>query len=190
MKKIGILGGTFNPVHIGHLVVAQTALEELGLDCIYFVPCYLPPLKSTKNLVGAKKRTEMVRQAIDGNKSFKISDFEIQNRGKSYTIDTVKFFHDKFPKKTKFFFIIGEDACSGLDKWKDIDDLKKLVSFVALTRPSKIKSKCYLKVKNITMPGIDVSSSQIRSYVRRGKSVKYLVPLKVDEYIKKHKLYT
>jgi nicotinate-nucleotide adenylyltransferase len=189
VKRIGILGGTFNPIHLGHLVIAQTALENLGLDAVYFIPSYFPPHKGLKNLLSAKKRLAMVRLALKGNKNFKVSDFEVEKEGKSYSIETVKHFLEIFPKKTKIYFILGEDAVEGLDSWKKVDELKKLVQFVVLTRPNQKRKSYYSKVKNIKMPGLDISSSKIRRDVKLGKSIKYIVPDTVQQYILKHKLY-
>jgi nicotinate-nucleotide adenylyltransferase len=110
VKRIGILGGTFNPIHIGHLAIAEEAREQLGLDKIIFVPCYLPPHKGSQDVLEARHRYSMVRLATKSNSLFTISDFEIKKQGKSYSIDTLKHFHLIYPQGTKFFFSVGSDS--------------------------------------------------------------------------------
>jgi len=112
VKRIGILGGTFNPVHIGHLAIAQMASDKLRLDKVIFVPCNLPPHKSVKNMPSAHHRYNMVKLAIAGNDQFEISNFEIKKNGKSYSIDTLKYFRRLFGKSAKLFFIVGGDTVS------------------------------------------------------------------------------
>jgi len=135
MKRIGILGGTFNPIHIGHLAIAEWSYEKLKLDKVIFVPTYLPPHKSSRGVIDAKTRYKMVELAIKDNPHFEISDFEIKKGGKSYSIDTVRYFSEKFNKDTKLYFIIGEDCLSTLHKWKEIEKLVSLASFVVVNRP-------------------------------------------------------
>lgn len=189
MTKIGILGGTFNPVHLGHLVMAEAARDQLELDRVYFVPSFLPPHKTSVNVVSHKHRLEMVRLALKGNKSFYCSDIEIKRKGKSYTIDTIKQFQNKFGAKEKFYFLLGEDGCEGLAKWKNINELKKLVNFVVVSRPGVSKRKTAIPVKLVNIPGLDVSSSHIRHLIKTRHSIKYLVPKAVEKYIKEKKLF-
>ncbi|MCD4781473.1 MAG: nicotinate-nucleotide adenylyltransferase [Candidatus Omnitrophica bacterium] len=189
MKRIGILGGTFNPLHIGHLAIAQVALEKKRLDSVVFVPSFWPPHKSTKNVISAKHRYSMVRLAIEDNPYFDICDYEIKRRKKSYSIDTVRFFEAQYPEGAKFFFIIGEDSLETLQQWRDIDEILKIVSFVVVNRPGMDKGQSKIKVSSVTMPGLDVSSSYIRKRTTSGNSIHYLVPPAVCEYIKKHHLY-
>jgi nicotinate-nucleotide adenylyltransferase len=189
VKRIGILGGTFNPIHIGHLAIAQVALEKKQLDKVVFVPSYWPPHKSTKNVISARHRYRMVQLAIEDNTDFAICDYEIKRRKKSYSIDTVRYFETQYPAGTKFYFIIGEDSLETLHQWRDIDDILKIVSFVVVNRPGKDKGQSKIKVTSITMPGLDVSSSFIRKRTTSGKSIHYFVPPAVCEYIKKHHLY-
>jgi len=189
MTRIGILGGTFNPVHIGHLTIAQMVHEQLKLDKVIFVPSYLPPHKSGKRIVSPKDRSHMLRLAIKGNAHFKISDFEIKKKGKSYSIDTVSYLRDQYPKDAKFFFIIGSDLLPGLHTWRRIDDILKIVSFVAVNRPDFKGTRSKIKAKLIATPGLQTSSSYLRQRLTKGNTVKYLVPDDILQYIKKRRLY-
>ncbi|MBU0469392.1 MAG: nicotinate-nucleotide adenylyltransferase [Candidatus Omnitrophica bacterium] len=189
MKRIGILGGTFNPVHIGHLAIAQRARENLDLEKVFFVPSNLPPHKSSKNVLPPAQRYRMVQMAIEGNPYFDISDFEIKREGRSYSIDTVEHFYKLYLEKAKLYFIIGEDSFSTLDTWKHIEDIVKLADFVVVNRPGFNVEDSKIKVKTIDMPGLDISSSGVRKCLRLGKTVKYLLPEKVLKYIKRKKLY-
>jgi len=190
MKRIGILGGTFNPVHIGHLAIAQTVLDEFKLDKVIFVPSNLPPHKRKKNVISARERYQMMCLAVKGNPCFDISDFEIKRKGTSYSIHTVNYFLEQFSKKTKFFFIIGSDMLAGLTSWKKFEELNRKVNFVAVNRKGFEKVKSKTKVKKIDTLDLGISSSYIRRCLRNGKTVKYLLPESVSNYIDKRKLYT
>ncbi len=187
--RIGIFGGTFNPVHIGHLIAAQSAWEKLKLDRVIFVPSYLPPHKSSKNVVAAKDRFNMVSAAIKGNLGFKVLDFEIKSKTRSYSIETVNYLIKQYPKKTKFFFIGGEDSLATLSSWKCIEELLTKVIFAMVYRPGYKKFSSKIKVQSIPMPGLDISSSEIRKRINQGKSVRYFLPEGVLRYIEKKKLY-
>lgn len=189
MKRVGILGGTFNPIHIGHLSIAHVAYEKLQLDKVVLVPSYLPPHKTSKNVISAHHRYQLVVQAIEGNPSFEVSDFEIKKEGKSYSIDTVRYLRDQYPKGTKLYFIIGYDSLATLDTWKDIDEILKIVTFVVVNRPGFGKIQSSIKTRVITMPGIDVSSSYVRRCLSSGHPAKYFLPEKVLTYINEHRLY-
>lgn len=192
MKRIGISGGTFNPIHLGHLFMAQSALEKFDLEKIIFVPSFWPPHKSRQNVLDASKRLEMVRLAVKDNPSFEVCDVEIKRGGKSYTIDTIRYFHDQYPAGTKFFFILGYDSLADLHRWHQIDELLKMTSFIVINRPgfkptnSRIPQR---KVLSAMMPGLEISSSYIRECLRSHKTVKYLVSEPVLEYIRKNSLY-
>lgn len=190
MKRIGILGGTFNPIHMGHLTIAQMVQEQFRLDKVLFIPSHLPPHKGSQNVVAARDRYTMVRSALRGNPDFSVLDFEIKRKGKSYSIDTLIFLRDRFPKKTKFYFIIGGDLLPTLHTWKRIDELLQIVTFVVVNRPGfRIRQRFKRKVKFITVPGIHISSSDVRSRIWSEKTVKYLVPDSVRRYIEKRRLY-
>lgn len=180
-KRIGILGGTFNPIHTGHLLIAEGVKEELGLDYVLFIPCYLPPHKRPLNLAKARHRLAMVRLAIKGNPSFKVSTIEIKRKGKSYSINTLEELHRLYKGKAEFFFIIGSDSISGLKSWKCIDKLMKLCKLVAVARPGHHLK--YSGVRMIEIPTLSISSTDIRRLVKQGKSIRYLVPEAVRRYI-------
>ena len=191
MRRIGFLGGTFNPVHIGHLAIAQMAQETMRLEKIIFVPSNWPPHKKGYHIAPARDRYHMVRLAIRGNPNLKISDFEIKKEGKSYTIDTLWHFRRIFPKDTKLFFIIGGDTLPQLKNWKYIDDILKIATFIVVNRPGQFKKSKGIKIKyySVSMPGIDISSSYVRRRIAEGKTTKYFVQDNVLAYIKKHRLY-
>ena len=188
MKRIGIFGGTFDPIHNGHLALAQTALEKMSLDEIIFVPSYLPPHKSARNVVAADDRLRMARLAIKNNPNFGISDFEVRRTGKSYSIETLRYFQKKL-RNTKLFFILGEDAYKQLAKWKDIAQVLKIVEFIVVNRPGYKQTAGKIKCHHAVMPGIDISSSYVRQRMRSGQEVRYWVPGPVAEYIKRKRLY-
>ena len=189
MKKIGILGGTFNPIHLGHLAMARAALNTFKLDRVYFVPCAMPPHKSENNLAPAKDRLQMVKRAIKGNPKFRISNFEIRKGGRSYSIDTVKHFRSKLKSKDQLFFIIGQDSLNTLGTWKQIDELTQLVQFVVINRRGSKKIKSKYKVLFVEMPALNISSSGIRNKLNKGRTVKNFVPERVRQYIEKKNLY-
>ena len=191
MKRIGIFGGTFNPIHYGHLIAAQTVGVELKLDETVFVPCAHPPHKTERDLAPAKDRMTMIRLATRGNPFFRISDFEIKKGGKSYSIDTMHYFRDTHPKGTKFFFIVGSDAAESLHTWKNIEELIKLVTFVSVNRPGykRPKARHSFKFKSMEIPGMEISSSYIRHSVHIGRSIRYLTHERVVDYIYKEQLF-
>lgn len=180
-KRIGILGGTFNPIHTGHLLIAEGVKEKLGLDHVLFIPCYLPPHKKPLKLAPARHRLAMVRLAIRGNPSFRISTIEIKRKGKSYSVDTLEELHRLYKGEARFFFIIGSDSIPGLKAWKGIDKLMKLSKLVAVTRPGYHLR--YPGVMMIEIPTLSISSTDIRRLVKQGKSIRYLVPSAVRRYI-------
>jgi len=186
--KIGILGGTFNPVHIGHLILAEEAREKLLLDRVIFVPTYLPPHKDNSDIAPAGARLAMVKLAISGNKYFSVSDMEIKRDGRSYTIDTINEFKKMHPED-ELYFIIGSDLLNYLDDWKDLLEIIKLVKFVASTRPGYPLEKIPSYISTLAIRAVDVSGFEIRSRVKEHKSFRYLVPDKVHKYIIKNKLY-
>ena len=190
-KRIGIFGGTFNPIHIGHLAIAEVAQEKCGLDEVVFVPSYQPPHKTISYLAPAKDRYRMVRLAVEGHSDFSVSDCEIKRKGRSFTIDTVRDFRKRLPKSTQLFFIIGGDSFPDLSLWKEIDALSRLVTFIVVNRPGYRlpKGRRGIKYTAVVMPGIDLSSSHLRQRITERKSVKYFVPDKVLQYIKRQKLY-
>jgi nicotinate-nucleotide adenylyltransferase len=186
--KIGILGGTFNPIHIGHLILAEEAREKLGLDRVVFVPAYLPPHKNDSDIADAGNRLAMVKLAIAGNKYFSVSDMEIRRDGRSYTIDTIKEFKKECPKD-ELFFIIGSDLLNYLDDWKDLNEIVRMVKFIAATRPGYSLQKLPASINTLAIRAVDISGYEIRACVKERKSFRYLVPEAVYKYITLHKLY-
>lgn len=186
--KIGILGGTFNPIHIGHLILAQEVREKLNLDKIIFVPTYLPPHKDNSDIAPASTRMIMVKLAIKGNKCFLISDIEIKRNGCSYTIDTIKEFK-KMYIQDELYFIIGSDLLKYLDDWKDLNEIIKMVNFIVATRPGYLLEKIPSYISTIPIRAVDVSGFEIRKAIRENRSFRYLVPDVVYKYIIKNKLY-
>lgn len=186
-KRMGILGGTFNPIHSGHLLMAEGAREKLMLDEVLFIPCALSPLKKSVNLIPARRRLAMVRAAARGNPVFKVLTMEIKRGGRSYSVDTLQELHKLYKKTADFFFIIGSDSMAGLPAWKNLKKLMKLGKIIAVSRPGYTLD--YPGVKLIKIPTLPVSSTDIRHLVRQGRSIKYLVPEQVRKYILKYKIY-
>jgi nicotinate-nucleotide adenylyltransferase len=198
MKKAGIMGGTFNPIHIGHLIAAQEVLERLELDYIIFLPAGNPPHKAESDVIEANHRYEMVKLAVEKNNRFYISDIEIKREGKTYTYDTLielkKFYYD-----VEFSFLLGYDTLRDMDTWKRVDEVFKLTSFVVVNRgnlPEDMneeinKKKTYYdaKISVVSIPEIDISSTEIRDRISKGRNVQYLVPEKVNDYILTQGLY-
>ena len=187
-KKIGLLGGTFDPIHLGHLVLAEEVAEALKLDKVVFVPAYQPPHKTQNPSAGPKDRYKMTELAIAGNPRFEISDIEINTRRKCFTVETLRKLK-KIYKNSKLFFITGSDSLFALPTWKDIEEIYKISQFVVGRRPGYPLESVPHKVLVVKISPIDISSSQIRKWIKQGRSVKYLVPDAVIRYIKKKGLY-
>ncbi|NBI29507.1 nicotinate-nucleotide adenylyltransferase [Chengkuizengella marina] len=192
--KIGIMGGTFDPIHIGHMIVAERARIEMQLQEIWFMPSSIPPHKNNTPIATPKQRWEMVCKAVQTNEFFLVKDLELLREGVSYTIDTVRYLKKQYPLH-EFYFIIGGDMIQYLPKWYQIDELIQLISFIGLQRPGTeihwdlINEQMKQKITMVTMPLIDISSSEIRKINAQNKSIRYLVHDKVYDYIKEHKLY-
>ncbi|WP_077621439.1 nicotinate-nucleotide adenylyltransferase [Sediminibacillus massiliensis] len=186
MKKIGLLGGTFDPPHLGHLLIAEEVYATLGLDEIWFIPSYEPPHKQ-KSGTRAEHRVEMVEAAIKDNPNFSINTVEIERRGKSYTIDTVKTLKTRYPAYS-FYFIIGGDMVEYLPKWHRIEELADLVQFVGVKRED-YQFQTQFPVLEVSIPRVDVSSTMIRERIAGGRSVRYLIPDEVFYVIKEYHLY-
>jgi len=187
IMKIGILGGTFNPIHIGHLILAEEAREKLILDKIIFVPTYLPPHKDNSDIAPANDRLAMVKLSISGNRYFSISGLEIKRDGRSYTIDTIKEFKTIYPNDD-LYFIIGSDLLKYLDEWKDLVEIIKMVKFIVATRPGYPLEKIPAYISTVAIRAVDISGFEIRRCVKENKSFRYLVPEPVYKYIIKNKL--
>lgn len=187
MKRIGILGGTFNPPHIGHCIIANEVLHALSLDEVRLMPNAIPPHKQVNLQVSNEQRLEMVRLAIEGVPGLAVESFELDRGGISYTYETMLQM-TKFHPDTEFYFIIGGDSVETLETWYRIDDLAKLVRFVGVNRPGSNAVSTY-DVEMIEIPEINLSSSLIRTRLEAGKSVDFLVSKKVEQYIRGERLY-
>lgn len=186
MKKVGLLGGTFDPPHIGHLIVAEGIREALELDEIRFLPNHIPPHK-TKTSTTNQERLDMLHLSIKENPFFRVDTIEWEREGPSYTIDTIKLLRVSEPE-CEWYFIIGADMIEYLPKWKQVDELIQLVHFTGVKRPGYQEETNY-PVTMVDLPEISISSSLIRSRIKEGKSIKYLVPEEVKLYIEENHLY-
>lgn len=186
--KIGILGGTFNPIHVGHLILAEEAREKLLLDKIIFVPAATPPHKDISDIAEAQNRFAMLKLASRGNRHFCVSDIEIKREGRSYTIDTIREFKKLYPND-ELYFIIGSDLLKYLDEWKDLGEIIKMVKFIAATRPGYPLEKIPSYISTLPIRAVDISAFEIRSAIKGNKSFRYLVPDRVFDYINRRKLY-
>jgi nicotinate-nucleotide adenylyltransferase len=187
--RIGILGGTFNPIHIGHLILAQQTLEKLKLNKVIFVPTYIPPHKGNRKIASAEARFKMAMLATQDNSNFEVSDLEIRRKGRSYSIYTLEELRRKFGVQTRLFFIVGADLLDELYTWKDIGQILKIARFVAVTRPGYELKDLPAGAVSLSIPSMDISSTQIRGYIKKGKSIRYLVTDKVLDYILRQGLY-
>jgi nicotinate-nucleotide adenylyltransferase len=187
MLKVGILGGTFDPPHYGHLLIANEVLSTLQLDEIWFMPNQEPPHKKKSESIKNEDRLKMLELAVCGNAAFRVETIELHRQGPSFTVDTMKMINEQYPDH-QFFFIIGADMIEYLPKWHKIDELIELVQFVGVERPMYSSQTDY-PVLYVDVPALDVSSSMIRDRVKNGKTVRYLLPDSVIHYIEEKHLY-
>jgi nicotinate-nucleotide adenylyltransferase len=190
--KIGFLGGSFDPVHFGHLLAAQDALEQHGLNRLFFVPAAQAPLKPADIQSGPEDRLAMLRGAIEGDKRFEVSDIELRRGGVSYTIDSARFFRAQFPLD-ELHWIIGGDQLPQLHLWKDIAELARLVSFIFLERPG-FPVKAAPGIPGLRLLRCDghliaVSSTELRERARRNLSLDYFMPAAAIRCIRERNLY-
>jgi nicotinate-nucleotide adenylyltransferase len=192
--RLGVLGGTFDPVHIGHLLLAEEAREQLGLESVLFVPAGQPWRKAARQISDGKHRLAMLRLAIDQNPAFEVSDVELERRGPSYTGETLARIREEH-KKAELFFVMGEDALADLPNWRDPDRILELAMLAVARRPGDDAANPDLvaiapgREVWLSMPLIGISSSEIRERVGNGLSIRYRVPNAVEAYIRKQKLY-
>ncbi|MCP8967195.1 nicotinate-nucleotide adenylyltransferase [Ectobacillus ponti] len=187
MKKVGIVGGTFDPPHYGHLLIANEAYHALGLDEVWFLPNQIPPHKLGKDVAGAADRVEMLRLAAAGKPAFSLCLIELEREGPSYTYDTICRLRQQYPD-ISFFFIIGGDMVEYLPKWHRVEELVSMVQFVGVTRPGYTLHTPY-PIQKLEIPEFAVSSSLIRERFQSGGTTDYLLPEKVREYIQRSGLY-
>jgi nicotinate-nucleotide adenylyltransferase len=190
--KIGIFGGSFNPPHIGHLIAADSVLEQLRLDKVLFIPASIPPHKKAERILDAHHRLLMVEYAIRDNPRFELSDLEIQRGGLSYTVDTLRTIAETMPG-ANLHLLLGSDMLMDFPAWRSPDEILVLAELVALTRPGfpipALPPQIRKEVLEARIPEIGISSSEIRRRVREKKSIRYLVPPEVHAYIEMHRLY-
>jgi nicotinate-nucleotide adenylyltransferase len=197
--KLGVMGGTFDPVHTGHLIAAEVARVKLELDTILFVPAGRPWLKTGRFITPAAHRVQMVRLATESNPFFALSMAEVERPGPSYTVDTMREMRNRYGSEVELVFILGSDNMPGLQKWKDIEELLRLCSLAVMrragSRPPEQRERERLlsgkrgKIIFVDMPVIGISSSDIRERVRKGLSVRYMVADAVERYIVEENLY-
>lgn len=186
-KRIGLYGGTFNPIHNAHLFVADQVGKALCLNKVLLMPDMIPPHVDHKDAISANLRVDMINLAIKDNPFLGIEMAEINRGGVSYTYDTIKELKRQHPD-IDYYFIIGGDMVDYLPKWHKINELMELVNFVGVKRPGANNKSDY-PVIWVDIPEIDFSSTDIRERIRRGQSIKYMVPDSVEKYIKEHRLY-
>ncbi|MGI6606778.1 MAG: nicotinate-nucleotide adenylyltransferase [Peptococcia bacterium] len=200
-KRIGLMGGTFDPIHQGHLVTAEAARSEFSLEKVIFVPSGNPPHKMASTVTNKEQRYLMTVLATAANPYFEVSRVEIERPGQSYAIDTVRYFKSRMDNESELFFITGADAIFEIVTWKDVEGLFDRCTFIAATRPGfnldalreklikRLSLQCLEKIIPLEVPAMAISSTDIRERIRNNRTVKYLLPEEVENYIYKNKLY-
>ena len=188
--KLGLYGGSFDPVHLGHLLVAQAAFEELHLDRVFFIPASQSPFKPERRLAPARERVRLLRLALAGHAWAGLDEQEILRGGVSFTIDTVRDYSKRFPN-AKLHYLIGSDHVPFLHKWRESQELARMTEFVVIPRPGGPTTTLAAAFRGQPLGGfpLGVSSSQIRERIRAGRSIEWLVPAAVAEAICNNRLY-
>jgi len=198
-KRIGILGGTFNPIHLGHLLMAQDVMEQVNLDCVKFIPSAAPPHKTVNKLASGRDRLHMIKLAIRDDSGFEVDDLEIKRGGISYTVDTLTELRRRSPQ-ADLYFIIGADSLRELHLWREVERLVTLCTFVTVPRPGfepkpvidpRLDASTRRRLRQHVLRGhsCDIASREIRARVASGRSIRYLVPDAVHQYIRRRRLY-
>lgn len=197
MIKVGIMGGTFDPIHIGHLILAMEAINYKNLDEVWFIPTGNPNFKQDKNVTDKKKRFEMVKIATQDNDKFKVCDYEINKNNVTYSWGTMKYLRENYDHD--FYFIMGEDSLMSVETWENAEDFLKNTKILACIRRQEEMSKLDEKIDDLKSKGyfvekiptsfIDISSTKIREKVQLNQDFRYFVPNQVFEYIVRNKLY-
>ncbi len=190
MMRLGLFGGSFDPVHLGHLLVAQAAREELSLHRLFFIPAAQSPFKPAQEPSPGAERLRLLRLALAGKDWCELDEQEIRRGGVSYTINTVRDYRDRFPE-AELFYLIGGDHVVQLPKWRDAAELAHLAEFVVIPRPGQAESALPAPFRGRRLQGfpLGVSSSQIRQRARAGLAIDHLVPAAVAEAIRNNRLY-
>jgi nicotinate-nucleotide adenylyltransferase len=198
-KKIGLLGGSFNPIHTGHLLLAESARDQYELDKVLFIPTGNNPFKLSQDEISREHRLKMVELAIEGNESFEILTLEIDQEGITYTIDTINKIKRIYPD-SDFYFIAGADLMFEITLWKGAPELLKAVKFITTFRPGYSHDRLDMRIQELQdiygasiyklyATEMDIASSDIRSRIKNGYSIRYLLPDSVESYIREHDLY-
>ena len=197
-KRVGIFGGTFDPIHMGHLIVAETIMDEFHLDKVVFIPAAVPPHKLDRQISPAKHRYMMTMLATCSNPRFQVSDMEMHRQGPSYSRDTLAQLLEEHGSDTEFYFIVGADSVENLHTWNRIDELLTMCHFIGASRPGcmpdmeKIAQRfgpLAEKIHCLETPELEISSTEIRHRVGQKRTIRYIVPETVEQYIYKEKLY-
>ena len=183
MSRVGVFGGTFDPVHVGHLAIANAALDELGLERVYFVPARRSPLKQDGPVASAEDRLAMLTAATRDEPRFRVSSIELDRTGPSFTVDTL----EALREEGKLFLILGSDAYSDFERWREPARIRELATIVLAARPGAPNAPA--GVRMLDSPLMDISSRELRARAARGRSLRYLVPEAVLRYIEEHRLY-
>ncbi len=199
--RVGLFGGTFDPIHYGHLLLADVAREQCDLDEIWFVPAAVPPHKQDADVAPGEGRAEMIELAVAGNPGMLVSRFELERGGVSYTIDTLRYFRGETPD-AELFFLMGADMLHDLPNWREVEEVCRLAIPIVAERPGHgpLDYQCLASIASaerialfrefqIEMPQIDLSSTEIRQRVAEGRSIRYRTPRAVQKYIETHGLY-
>jgi len=197
-RRVGVLGGTFDPIHHGHLVAAQEVLHALALDCVLFVPAGNPPHKPARPISAAHHRVAMVSLAIAGRPGFQLSRVDVERPGPHFTFDTLTILHERWGTGTRFFFIVGTDSLAELFTWHRPEGIVALADLAVVERPGAGANLEALEARLpglgshlhwVNMPLLQISSTNLRSRVRLGRPITFLVPQPVEDYIVEHGLY-
>ncbi|KGP75249.1 nicotinate-nucleotide adenylyltransferase [Desulfosporosinus sp. Tol-M] len=200
VKRLGIMGGTFDPIHYGHLVAAEMARAEFSLNKVLFIPSGTPPHKERSDITAAELRFEMVERAIQDNPAFEISALELRRIGPSYTVDTLRVLRRTWPEH-ELYFITGSDALRQIFSWREVEEILMMTKFIGAARPGfdardfllqvqKERPETQERIHYIEVPALAISSTDIRARVKRGQPIRYLLPEPVRLYIQQHGLYT
>ena len=189
-QRVGLFGGTFDPIHCGHLSVAEYAFKRLQLDHLIFIPSGTPPHKDGNGRTDSTHRYHMVCHAVAGDARFSVSAIEIERAGKSFTVDTVRQLSAAAEQGTLFYFILGDDCAANLHRWKGLDELMTMVEFVSVLRHgASADASIAQRVVQLDMPVMDISSSQLRARMAQGHALEDQLPQAVRQYIAEHRLY-
>ncbi|WP_314627534.1 nicotinate-nucleotide adenylyltransferase [uncultured Selenomonas sp.] len=199
-KRVGIMGGTFDPIHMGHLVIAEAARETLGLSQVIFIPAAQPPHKTGRKVAAAEHRLRLTQLAVEGNPHFCALDLEMRREGPSYSYDTLRALVEEHGESTDFYFIVGGDELDTIFTWHRVSELFSLCHFAAAKRKGspirlddvreRLGEEVLARIHPVNTPELEISSTDIRRRLREGRSIRYLVPEKVEACIYKEGLYS